>query len=77
MSALVGYDGSRKIKGHKCFTLVDTFDLLLAVDVAAANVPEHESTKQVLNKIETERQRFPRLMRTYINKGFGGDAFVQ
>jgi putative transposase len=56
----VGYDAAKKIKGRKRFTLVDTFGLLLSVHVVAANVPEREGAKQLLQKVEKERERFPR-----------------
>ena len=31
VNQLVGYDGGKKIKGRKCFTLVDTMGLLMAL----------------------------------------------
>ncbi|MEB3189215.1 MAG: hypothetical protein VKL42_02595 [Snowella sp.] len=42
VSREVGYDGGKKIKGRKRFTLVDTFGLLMMVKAMAANVPERE-----------------------------------
>lgn len=41
----VGYDGAKKIKGRKRFTLVDTLGLLIAVKVVAASVPEREGAR--------------------------------
>jgi len=35
----VGYDGGKKIKGRKRFTLVDTLGLLMVVKVVAASIP--------------------------------------
>lgn len=63
VSEAVGYDAGKKIKGRKRFTLVDTFGLLLVVHVVAAHVPEREGAKQLLHKVDAERQRFPRLVR--------------
>jgi Transposase DDE domain len=47
---VVGYDNAKKIDGRKRFTLVNTLGLLMAVHVVAANVPEREGAKQLLNK---------------------------
>jgi putative transposase len=59
----VGYDGGKKIKGRKRFTLVDTLGLLIVVQVVAANTPEREGAKQLLNQLHQERHRVPRLTR--------------
>ena len=77
VSEAVGYDAGKKIKGRKRFTLVDTFGLLLVVHVVAAHVPEREGAKQLLHKVDAERQRFPRLVRIWVDGGFSGAAFVQ
>jgi putative transposase len=71
----VGYDGAKKIKGRKRFTLVDTMGLLLSVTVVAASVPEREGAKQLLNKVHQERQRFPRLVLIWADGGFSGQDF--
>lgn len=72
----VGYDGGKKIKGRKRFTLVDTFGLLLAVRVVAGNVPEREGAKQLLNQVHQERQRLPRLAHIWVDGGFSGEDFL-
>jgi transposase len=72
----VGYDGGKKIKGRKRFTLVDTLGLLMAVRVVAGNVPEREGAKQLLNQVHQNRQRFPRLVRIWVDAGFSGEAFL-
>lgn len=72
----VGFDANKKIKGRKRFTLVDTFGLLLAMRVVAASVPEREGARQLLQKVETERQRFPRLVRIWVDGGFAGVDFL-
>ena len=71
----VGYDGVKKLKGRKRFTLVDTLGLLLAVDVVAASVPEREGAKQFLKQVHQE-QRFPHLMHIWVDGGYGGPDFV-
>ena len=72
----VGYDAGKKIKGRKRFTLVDTLGLLIAVRVVAANVPEREGAKQLLNQVNQERHRVPRLTRIWVDGGFSGEAFL-
>jgi transposase len=71
----VGFDFSKKIDGRKRFTLVDTLRLLMAVPVAAANVPERERAKQLLHKVNRERERFCRLARIWVDGGFSGQDF--
>ncbi|NET35844.1 MAG: IS5 family transposase [Cyanothece sp. SIO1E1] len=73
----VGYDAAKKTKGRKRFTLVDTFGLLLSVKVVAASVPEREGATQLLHKLEEERDRFPRLVRIWVDGGFDGKDFGQ
>lgn len=68
----VGYDGAKQIKGRKRFTLVDTLGLLMAVQVVGANVPERAGAKQLLKKVNQERERFPRLARIWVDGGFSG-----
>lgn len=53
VSQSVGYDGGKKIKGRKRFTLVDTLGLLVAVKVVAASVPEREGAKQLLSVVRS------------------------
>jgi transposase len=71
----VGYDGAKHIKGRKRFTLVDTLGLLMAVQVLAADVPERAGARQLLRKVDNERERFPRLARIWVDKGFSGVDF--
>ena len=72
----VGYDGGKQIKGRKRFTLVDTLGLLIAVKVVAASTPEREEAKQLLGKVQQERQRLPRLVRIWVDGGFSGKDFL-
>ncbi|HEY9879167.1 MAG TPA: IS5 family transposase [Leptolyngbyaceae cyanobacterium] len=73
----VGYDKAKHIKGRKRFALVDTMGLLLAVTVVAASVPEREGAKQLLSKVQQERQRFPRLALGWADGGFSGQDFLR
>lgn len=77
VSEAVGYDAAKKTKGRKRFTLVDTLGLLLSVQVVAASVPEREGAKHLLQKVEEERERFPRLVRIWVDGGFDGKDFCQ
>lgn len=73
----VGYDNAKKIDGRKRFTLVDTLGLLMAVHVVAANVPEREGARQLLSKVNQDRERFPRLARIWVDGGFSGEDFMR
>ena len=73
----VGYDNAKKIDGRKRFTLVDTLGILMAVHVVAANVPQREGAKQLLNKVNQDRERFPRLARIWVDGGFSGQDFMR
>jgi transposase len=72
----VGYDGGKQTKGRKRFTLVDTLGLLIIVKVVAASVPERKGAQQLLNGLHHERQRVPRLVRIWVDKGFSGEDFI-
>jgi transposase len=73
----VGYDAGKHLKGRKRFSLVDTLGLVMALQVVAGNVPEREGAKQLLTQVEQERQRFPRLVRIWVDAGFSGVDFAQ
>lgn len=77
VSQSVGYDGGKKIKGRKRFTLVDTMGLLMAVKVVAASVPEREGAKQLLQTVQDERERLPRLGLIWVDGGFSGVDFFK
>jgi transposase len=77
VSEAVGYDAGKKCKGRKRFTLVDTFGLLMAVHVVAASTPEREGAKQLLAKVDQQRQRFPRLARIWVDGGYSGEDFFR
>lgn len=73
----VGYDGGKKIKGRKRFTLVDTLGLLIAVRVVAAHVGEREGAKQLLQQLHQQRHQVPRLVCIWVDGGFSGEDFLR
>jgi putative transposase len=44
--------------------------------VVAASIPEREGARQLLNQVHSERKRFPRLIRIWVDAGFSGEDFV-
>jgi putative transposase len=77
VSESVGYDAAKQCKGRKRFTLVDTFGLLIDVQVVAANTPEREGAKQLLANVQQQRQRVPRLARIWVDGGYSGEEFFR
>jgi transposase len=73
----VGYDGAKRLKGRKRFTLVDTIGLLIGLQVVAANVTERDGAKQLLSQVNNERHRLPRLVRIWVDAGFAGAEFLR
>lgn len=73
----VGYDAAKKTKGRKRHLLVDTLGLILTVVVTAANVPEREGAKQVLAKTHQQREKYPRLVRIWVDGGYRGEEFLR
>jgi hypothetical protein len=77
VSQSVGYDGDKKIKGRKRFTLIDTMGLLISVTVVAASVPEREGAKQLLQTVQDEGERLSRLGLIWVDGGFSGKRFCK
>ena len=73
----VGYDAGKKIKGRKRFTLVDTFGLLIAVKVVAASIQEREGAKQLFTKMKEKPEKYPRLIKIFVDGGYSGKDFMQ
>ncbi len=73
----VGYDAAQKTKGRKRHLLVDTLGLILTVVVTAANVPEREGAKQLLAKTHQQREKYPRLVRIWVDGGYRGEEFLR
>jgi transposase len=76
VSASVGYDAGKKIKGRKRFVTVDTLGLVLRVLVTAASEPEREGGKQVLKRVKQMDKKVSRLMTIWVDGGFDGAPFM-
>jgi putative transposase len=57
------------VKGRKRYIFVDTLGLLLTVVVTAANVPDRDGAKRLL---EVLRHQFSRLRRIWADRAYGG-----
>jgi transposase len=64
-----GFDGSKKVNGRKRHLLVDTMGLVIAVLVHAANIPDREGGKLLLDGIAS---RFPRIHKLWTDSGYNG-----
>jgi putative transposase len=64
-----GFDGGKKLAGRKRHILVDTQGFLLAVVVHAANLPDRQGGKLVLNALHGA---YPRLQRIWADQGYTG-----
>jgi transposase len=73
----VGCDAAKKTKGRKRHLLVDTLGLVLTIVVTAADVPEREGDKQVLAKTQQQREKYPRLVRIWVDGGYRGKEFLR
>jgi transposase len=76
VSAAVGYDAGKQIKGRKRFMTVDTLGLVLRVWVAAASVPEREGGKTVLKQVKQMGKKVSRLHTIWADGGFDGEPFL-
>ncbi len=73
----VGFDANKKIKGRKRHLLVDTLGLMILVVVSAANVPEREGANLAFAKLQLIRDKFPRLVRIWVDRGYEGKDFMR
>jgi len=64
-----GYDGGKKVKGHKRHLLVHTQGLVLKVKVHGAAVMDREGLKPLLGRVV---ERFPRLSHLWLDAGYNG-----
>ena len=64
----VGFDGNKKIKGRKRHLLVDTFGLIMAVVVAAANRDDRQGLMALLNRYFGDR--VTRLRKLWVDGGY-------
>jgi transposase len=64
-----GYDGGKKIKGHKRHLLVDTEGFVLKAKIHSAKVMDYEGIKTLLRKAN---EHFPRLSHLWLDAGYRG-----
>ncbi|WP_189523648.1 transposase [Nostoc sp. PA-18-2419] len=69
-----GYDGGKQVKGRKCFILVDTLGLVLAVIVTEANCPKRLGGAAVVMEAA---QATENLVVIWVDQGFSGDNFAR
>ena len=67
-----GFDGYKRVNGHKRFFLVDTLGLLLEARVLPASTPEVNAAMVALEGLKLV---FPRLKRVWADQGFQGWEF--
>lgn len=77
VSASVGYDAAKQIKGRKRHLTVDTLGLVLRVLVTAASVGEREGGKRVLKKVKRMGAAVSRLHTVWVDGGYDGNPFMQ
>jgi putative transposase len=73
----VGYDGGKQVKGRKRHLLVDTLGLVVMVVVTAANVNDRDEARCLLERLYQIRQRFPRLVRIWVDGSYSGEEFIR
>ena len=73
----VGFDANKKVKGRKRHLLVDTLGLMILVVVSAASVPEREGANLVFAKLHLILEKFPRLVRIWVDGGYEGKDFMR
>ena len=73
----VGFDAGKLVKGRKRFTLVDTFGLLIAIQVVAASVQERKGAQQLFTKVKASSSKGERLIRIFADGGFRGQDFCR
>ncbi len=69
----MGYDGGKKIKGHKRHILVDTMGNLLKVLVTEADVTDRDGAKWLLT---TLGKRFPWLKKVWVDGNYSGADYL-
>ncbi|RZM76096.1 IS5 family transposase [Leptolyngbya iicbica] len=73
----VGYDGAKRVKGRKRHLTIDTLGLVLRVLVTAADVPEREGGKRVLQKVKQMGATVRRVHTVWVDGGYDGAPFYQ
>lgn len=76
--AQVGYDGGKKIKGRKRFSVVDTLGLVMRVWVSGANCAESTGGQEVLTRVgQMEPSHVERVGLIWVDGGYRGNPFAQ
>jgi len=68
-----GYDAAKCIQGRKRHLLVDTLGLIRVIVVTAANIPEREGAKLVLQALTGSCKKIRRI---WVDGGYNGKAFA-
>lgn len=76
VSKAVGFDAGKLVKGRKRHLLVDTLGLVMMIVVTAGSVTEWDGARQVFARVHQIRQRFPRLVRIWVDGGYRGKDFI-
>jgi putative transposase len=69
----VGYDGGKKIKGHKRHIITDTCGNLLKVVVSAAGLSDNEGGKKIIDKVKSA---FPTLKKIWADGNYKGQFII-
>lgn len=73
-----GYDGGKQVKGRNMrHLLVDTLRLVGMVVLTAGNVNERDGARRLFEKRYQIRQRFPGLVRIWVDGGYGAEKFMR
>lgn len=72
----VGIDGGKLVNGRKRNLLVDTIGLLMMIVVTVANLNDRKGATIVLERLNQIRDRFPRLSKIWMDRGYSGQSFI-
>ncbi|WP_434974869.1 transposase [Streptosporangium saharense] len=70
---LHGYDGAKKVNGHKRHLLVDTLGIVCKAHVSAANIGDRDGAAVLLTGLDAS---FPHLACGWVDQGYRG-PFLQ
>jgi putative transposase len=73
----IGFDGGKKVKGHKRHLMVDTFGLILMVVVTAANISDQQGAKLIFERLKAWPQRIKRLVLIWVDGTYEGVDFMK
>jgi putative transposase len=73
----LGFDGGKKIKGHKRHLMVDTLGLVMMVVVTAANVSDQQGARLIFERLKAWPHRVKRLVRIWVDGTYDGIDFMK